>query len=556
MAAREHTDPTTAANAVDRLRALQDLFGAMHYSGAFVGLERICPPRRLEEMMQAVSAGRSEALPSLLSPCLLALGTLGPLTTDQTTGPSPGQSSSQTQSQTTDQTQSQSPGQSKKRPVSVTVSLPTSAARLAITPAVPVAAGDAADAFPVTFAAAQQGTVRLTLTDRPVYIEETPKTTPPGPAERRASPFGAHPATYRGETPPFALADAIGLGWHRGVAWWVDIQSDADLAAGRFDFSRLDAELAALSPDMQALITIMLPARLRADGPQGALRRSDDPKVESEGKWALAPGEAAYEAFVRALVTRYGRNPPAGLPRVAFWQVENELDLSRARSDAAGYARLLTRTRAVIKAVDPAATVLAAGVSGEDPEANFTRAYLPLLRRLGGQGMDAFDMHFFGRCGDYKALAGYYALVRRSLDATGFSGLPVWMTETGTYSGAPAGLPPQTEDEQAAELVRTGVTALGLGVRKVFWAMVREGFHFQNDRFDHMGLTTDARVSPQRPDGRPKQAFFTFRLLCAKLAGCDPTPQRLSLGPAVHAYRFRTPQGRQVLVAWADPGDG
>lgn len=537
LAARERSDPTTAKNAPDRLRQLQNLLGAMRFTGAFTGLEQICPRASLAAMMRAQDGGKPEALPPLLSPCLRALGTLGRLSGPATAQAAPAMPA-----------------------VSKTVSLPTTADRLFVSPAVPPQApapgGTRQAAFPETEVTATGGMARLTLTETPVYIEDRPRETPPSPAERLASPFGAHPATFRGENPPFALAHELGLGWHRGVAWWVDIQSDADLAAGRFDFSRLDAQLAAMGPDMRALLTIMLPARLRQDPAGGQPGQPGPLAAKADGSWTLGPPRSAYDAFIKALVRRYDRQPPAGVSRVAYWQFENELDLSRARNDAAGYAALQAHTNDLIKAVDPKATVLMGGVSGEDFATNFKTYYEPVLRRLHGKGFDVFDLHLFGRAGDYRLLDTMVPLARKALDANGFARAPIWMTETATYSGAPTappGLPPQTQAEQAAELVRRGVHALGLGVGKVFWAMVREGFHYRNDLFDHAGLTTNARVSPQSPDGTPKLAFFTYRRLCAKLAGCAPKPQRLDLGPGVFAYRFRAANGRTVIVAWADP---
>ncbi len=552
LAARERAEPTTAVSAAARLRELQDLLGAMRFSGAFTGLEQVCPQAALAAMMREQAAGRPEAVAPLLSPCLLAMGTMGRL--DATPG----------QPQTGPRAGAPGPAPATaavapRPPIAVTVELPTTARQLTVSPAVPavsIGTAGAAPDFPATVVTPRAGRARLTLTDTPAYIEETPREAPPSPAERLRSPFGAHPATFRGENPPFALARDLGLGWHRGVAWWVDIQSDADLPAGRFDFSRLDAELAAMGPDMRAVLTIMLPARLRQDAGRGPAGAGGPPAVKADGSWELGPPLTAYDAFVKALVARYGLRPPAGVPRVSSWQFENELDLSRARNDAAGYAALLSRTSRLIKSVDPKATVLAAGVSGEDFERNFQAYYVPMLRALKGRGFDVFDLHSFGRAGDYKELAAMTGAARRALDAAGFSRVPLWLTETATYSGAPTappGLPPQTEADQAAELVRRGVYALSLGVQKVFWAMVREGFHFRNGIFDHVGLTTDARVSPGRPDGSPKLAFFTYRRLCAKLAGCDVRPERLALGPDVQAYRFRAPGGRTVLVAWADP---
>ena len=207
-----------------------------------------------------------------------------------------------------------------QKPVAVSVELSTTADALFVTPAVAVgiSSRQQADVRAATVAALGR-TARITLTDIPVFIEESaPQTTSPTPAQRQASPFGAHPATFRGENPPFALAADLGIGWHRAVAWWVDIQSDADLAAGRFDFSRLDAQLAGLPPGMQVMLTIMLPTRLRQDQAGGGAPGQPAPlAVKADGNWTLGPPPAAYDAFVKALVNRYGKRPPAGVPRVS-----------------------------------------------------------------------------------------------------------------------------------------------------------------------------------------------------------------------------------------------
>ncbi len=573
---------------MDRLRQFQNLLGAMRFSGAFVGLEKICPPQAMAGMMRDVSDKRPEAVAKALSPCLAALATIGRLSEGQTqalsqSGPGAGPAAGPPhvppgapgRPAGPPAAAAAAPAPAAEKPAArpVTVHLPVTAPEVFVTPAVPPTSLSAASgtaitdpdaAFAPTRVTASSGQALLTLTDAPVFVEAAPRTAPPTPSELAASPFGAHPATYRGESPPFALAKDLGLGWHRASVWWVEIQSDEDVAAGRFRFERMDAMLAGLAPGMQALLTIMLPARLAQDaaleavglggpGPMGGGPLA----VKADGKWDLKYPEAKYEAFVRELVTRYALHPPAGIRPVRYWQFENELDLSRARSDAPGYARLMERTYAVIKSVDKNAVVLMGGVSGEDFARNFEQYYLPALRLLRGRSMDAFDLHFYGRVGDYKELESYFRAVRQGLSNAGFPSVPVWMTETGTYTDSPAippGLPPQTEAGQAAELVRRGVFALGLGIPKVFWAMVREGFHFQNNMFDHDGLTYDPRVSPDKPDGGRKLAYFAYRLLCAKLAGCDPKPKRLDLGPGVYAYQFTGQGGRNVVVAWADPG--
>jgi O-antigen ligase len=468
-------------------------------------------------------------------------------------------------------------------------SLPVESATVAVTPLVPRAAEgqavrDFVAAFPVRRLAAADGVVRLALTGDPICVEEGEAVLyPPQPGLR--SPWGVHPATFRGEDPPFALARDLGLGWHRGAtAWWLEIQSEEDIARGAFKFEAMDRELGLMPPGMEALVNIMLPERLAGDrargagmrppgggGPLGAPGPGAGPPpwmggapgrppggapsmgppggrgATATGAWQLRHGEEAYLRFVRALATRYdGSHGPA----VDFWQFENEPEMSRAGGDWEGYAHLQKITYQAIKEANPAAQVLMGGLAVDFPQ-GFDRFFAPALASLQGGYLDIFDFHHYGAAEDWRQLPALYANLRQGLDSLGYARVPIWMTECGTYSGQPARppLPFQTEREQARSLVKRLTYALNLGAEKIFWAWgIMEGFHRNGHFFDHTGLVYDG----QGPGpGAKKLAYHAFKMLNRKITGEVESLGRLDLEAGVVALAFRV-EGRRVYVLWAD----
>lgn len=165
-----------------------------------------------------------------------------------------------------------------------------------------------------------------------------------------------------------------------------------------------------------------------------------------------------FAAFVRAAVARYGE-------RVKVWEIWNEPNGTvhwLPRPDPTGYARLLVLAAAEIRAVDPTATILSAGLAPafDAPDGSQISQYT-FLRRLyeagAGGSFDAVGMHpysFPARPMDpstsswnsfYRLPLLYDVMVEH-----GDGAKKIWSTEF----GAPTGLAPNavSEAEQAAIL--------------------------------------------------------------------------------------------------------
>jgi len=354
------------------------------------------------------------------------------------------------------------------------------------------------------------------------------------------SPFGFHPADVPldvGSGDRWACAREIGVRWHRPVvyAFWFRCQDDDATA---FHWNKLDESLHGVPKDMNILWN--LSARSRTH-PHSFLPR--DMK--------------AYREYVRAVVERYDGKAP-GSPMVCYWQAENEPNLGR-QGTPEQYAALLRETYRVAKQANPRCKIVIGGVGGWVGHGSgsslhgFRNFYLPALKRLGGTGFDVFDHHWYGNAtGDYRAYGEVHREVRTALDKHGFEHVPIWITEMGSYSGKPRGHWPQSEEQQAADLVRRYVYPMSLGVDKIFWAFgLVEGFKHNDGYFDHTGLIYNGRESSDKGRGVKKLSYYTYRLMTKKLEGKRSDGEVSGLPANVYAYRFgHAPE--LVTVIWWD----
>jgi len=541
FAAEEKQSPATAENVAARFGMVLGLAQSMEASGVFPDLAKVFSHEDAGRIKELLAAGKRIEAAEYLSRCVQRL--------PEAAGKNP----------TFAAAQAAPPAPAAPVP-EVDVSLDIGAPAATVASAVPDAASgalvkDFAAAFPSRIVEAKNGRISLRLTGEPAYVEAAPCR--PSLVQGAGSAFGAHPAATRGEAAPFALAEELGIGWHRApLAAWLEVQPDADLAAKIFNFERMDERLRGVPKNMAVLLTISLIRRLVQDA--SAQPGPGPMPMRKDGKWDVAGGEGAYVAFVKRLASRYsgagGKAPPEGVAPVKYWQFENELDISRARSDAAGFAGLMRLTSKTLKAVDPKAFVLMGGDSGEDGGAGFERYYAPVIAKLAGKGMDAFDMHHFAPAGGWKSLGGRYARIRKSLDKAGFAKIPIWMTECGTYNGLPVGspgLPFQDERVQAGELVKLFSYGLGLGIQKIFWAWgIKEGFHNREDRFDLTGLVYDGQGQNDPGAGVKKLGFYAYRRLVAMLGGAAVRAELLQLGAGAYGVVFHRDCG-DLYVLWA-----
>ena len=364
------------------------------------------------------------------------------------------------------------------------------------------------------------------------------------------SPFGFHPLGTKGAA-PYRYARDLDIHWERCPLYFFWFLIQPDINSRQYDWGRFDQLVSLIPPDIHTVWNITVaPPPVRMNGDPHTVRGSHLPSDKD-----------AYTAFVRAVVERYdgdGDNDMPGLKSpIKYWQVDNEPALVTGET---GFPELVRITRDAIKQADPEAKVIIGGVPGFNPVSQylseFDSYYAPILKELGGQGFDIFDFHYFGTAqGDYKDYKRIVAHMRDTLTASGFpSDMEIWCTETGTYTGSPRGeglrssynYPRQSEQDQAADMLKRFVVGLRSGIRRMFWAWgMVEGFQNTGGVFDTTGVV--------KPTGEKKLAYYTCKLMVEKLDTVvwnQITPLREDQDGV---FLYRMPRsGNDVYVMWKD----
>lgn len=221
---------------------------------------------------------------------------------------------------------------------------------------------------------------------------------------------------------------------------------------GQWNFSSDDAAVSSSVKSGLDVLGILIgtPRWARAAGqkpgngvPKGLSLPIDDPG----NVWA---------GYVRQTVTHY-----SGM--VHYWEIWNEPDLSFFWSgSSADYALLLQVAYQVIKAVDPSAKVVMAGMVA--PDLAFVTQVLDALRLdpSAARLHDFFDIFAWHAYGNASAVFSNVTRLRTLLATHGQSSTPIWITEDGFPSSNPNG-----EPRQAAYVLQTIVYALAAGASRV-----------------------------------------------------------------------------------------
>jgi hypothetical protein len=285
------------------------------------------------------------------------------------------------------------------------------------------------------------------------------------------------------------------------------------------------------------------------------------PPRKREDYFRLPVNLDRYEAFVRKAVTRYKDH-------VNDWQVHNEPDGHFWSDTPENYGKLVEVTSRAIRQADPSARVVLAGIS--NPE--FLRRTLAQLRSSGVRNaFDVADFHQFKLAkvvpqrpdfGTYREARDKYRRLRPILAEYGYGDVPMWITETSTYSGqptVPVQWPRQTEREQAQDLVKRLIYPLAFGVHRVYWTTFVEWYNFNNKGvngyFDNIGLIRNPRHGE---DSYRKLSYYTFRRLVHGLEGAAWQSAEFAIDGEgdVFCVAFSAPEGRRYVAWWDGPFRG
>lgn len=300
-----------------------------------------------------------------------------------------------------------------------------------------------------------------------------------------------------------AAIAATGAGVVRQTFDW----SLVERRPGRYDLSHLDGVVAdAAARRLELLPVLFNPPAFRLSGSHPAAPTTSPPK-----------DPAAMGRFAAALVRRYGprgtlwREHPR-LPRVPIraWQVWNEPNLPAywgGHPDASAYVRLLGDVGRAVKAADPSAQVVAAGLPNSRVGVPFETYARAMFRAGAGRVLDVFALHPYAV--DAAGVLGAVEQARALLDSQGVGRAPIWITELGWASGGPASaftVGPQGQ----AERIRTTFQELSarrreLGLRGIVYFQWRDAPP-PPGLGDFFGYHTGLLAA----DGRRKPAYAAF----------------------------------------------
>lgn len=255
----------------------------------------------------------------------------------------------------------------------------------------------------------------------------------------------------------------------------------------------------------------------------------------------------------------------ASRPSIRVWQIDNEPNIGSGSPDS--YLDIFFAGREAVVSTCPDCRIALAGVAVLNPGRQESLDYFDALlagiaARYAGDGrpFDVFDLHYYGLAGESEALVGAYGDYAELLNKHGLGdGVRFWMTECATYAGhplEPPGLPAQSEEQQAEELVKRFVAVLGAGAERVSWSRFYENYNYtgvMNGYYDHSGIIYNGLGDEARQGvaaGTRKAAFGAYRLLVDKTDGYAGV-SRIAPGQ----YRFDFADGPDaVYVIWAVEG--
>jgi polysaccharide biosynthesis protein PslG len=320
----------------------------------------------------------------------------------------------------------------------------------------------------------------------------------------------AHPGSYRTRT--LNQQAGIGIGLVRQTFDWATIERKP----GVYDLTSYDGLVAALAAHHMRLLPVLLdPPKFRSSAPAQGARPGTYPPKDLNAMASLAS----------LLVRRYGphgtfwRDRP-GLPKVPIhsWQIWNEPSLPAywpTGPDPAAYTQMLRVVGAAIKAKDPSAEIVSAGI----PQSRLGMPFADFLKGMYAAGArSAFDTLAIHPYAENDAgVAAAVRSARQIMDENGDRSAPIWVTEVGWASAGPASQFTVGARGQAQRIKSTLTTLVNIRAQEHLRGVVyfgwRDGAPYAPTFKDFWGLHTGLLTV----HGTPKPALGTFADTLARL---------------------------------------
>ncbi|MFQ5996846.1 MAG: hypothetical protein ACE5KP_04395 [Dehalococcoidales bacterium] len=243
----------------------------------------------------------------------------------------------------------------------------------------------------------------------------------------------------------------------------------------------------------------------------------------------------AYRTFVSSLVERYDGDGDNDMPGLKFpikhWEAGNEPSMQEGfnsffNGSPEDYLEVLKVTYQAVKAADPEAKVLHAGMAGMEPQ--MVSFWEPVLEK-GSQYFDIANIHSIGASDELNVPRFTELLAKYGIDK------PIWVTEAQHRSGPSFDGRDISPEEQARILVKSYILSFGLEVDKIFYTSFKAP-SFAPEEFQQSALI----VGPD--EKRP--AYYALATMISKLDGFT-SAEKLNEGQ----YAFQV-NGEKIYVLW------
>lgn len=230
-----------------------------------------------------------------------------------------------------------------------------------------------------------------------------------------------------------------------------------------------------------------------------------------------------WKAYLRTVVDKYngdGSNDLNSRVKVKHWQIGNEIfELTNAGFTSAQYAQVVAMADTAIHSLDANAKIcLVAPTSGIMVDTFWVNTITQLS--LMNIHFEIVDVHNWVLASQYKmnVLSAY----RNLLNSKGYSNVKIWSCENGTYCYQPSTLPFQSQDEQAASLIKRYVWNFANGLEKLMWNNLMEWYQFGGNPssiYNSMGLIGDGQLNnePANELNFKRKSYYSYKLLASTI---------------------------------------
>jgi hypothetical protein len=285
---------------------------------------------------------------------------------------------------------------------------------------------------------------------------------------------------------------------------------------------------------------------------------ADGSDVPAAGKAVNA--DNPWARFVHEAVNRYKPGGTAGL-HIRHWEIWNEEDLCSFWSGTPQeYARLLKVAYLVIKQSDPEAVVIWGGLA-HFANGNFLYEMLDALK---ADPMAAQYGGFFDAAGSHQYSLSYLgymytAKIRDALAQAGWSGKPIWITESGVpvcddYPGPPCPSPWRARPlEQAAYIWQNYAYTRLAGGGPIFHFMLHDdcGNIVAVDSPDAFGLIKNESNTYCSPsNAEPRLAYTAYQLATRYFPGTELVWADIHDGAVRRVSFYYPPTRERRLLVW------